>query len=337
MLWPLIIVALLFIVAVASSLIIFRRSKKADHVVYLKNTHSGWTYDLDIDKVILKAGDIVREDFRTEYTQSQKNFLRVVTINIEFGTHIDYIMSELKRLDPDIVYLQQVGIKCRRSHGLDTGKEIAKFLHMNYTFVCEEVIQEGKKRCAVGNAVLTKYDTEEASLIILQCHDKKHKELCKKIHTTPVITMKLPDSSPLPVKYLQCFGLHIEEHHTGLSRHKNTIKQVLDYASSFRLKNSFQIMAGDLSHTQLKQRALLDKAGFSDPFHYSFGTQWIPYKWTMADSHVTAISETGVYGSKLDWILARKEELSASHVDIACKDLKRRMIYADFVPTLSEN
>jgi endonuclease/exonuclease/phosphatase family metal-dependent hydrolase len=342
MITTLIAIALSITVVAATAIAYFyRRPSKLLPFHALNNELTKWVYTLDTDKVTIKPGDMIQEDFRRDTTALRKEFLRVASMNIQYGTNIDYVMSELKRIEPDIIFLQQLGMRMRKGHGLDTGKEIAQFLHMNYVFVCEDVFREGKRKCAMGNAILSKFDIDEKSLILLQCHDKKRqfvrKDLCNKHHTTPVLTMKLPKDSPLPVTHLQVFGLHIEEHAAGFGLdNKQTAKQVLDYAGNFRPDNAFQIIAGDFAQPKLSQRKQFGKAGFVDPFEPSFTDSWTTYKRT-SDKDVTSISDNGLYGTKLDWILSRGDELQAVNANVACTNLSRRMVVADYVAAKSSN
>lgn len=69
------------------------------------------------------AGAIVQHDFRPAdgHTPAPKS-LRLLQWNIERGYKLSGIIEELKRLDADIVALQEVDVGCDRSGGVDTGQ-----------------------------------------------------------------------------------------------------------------------------------------------------------------------------------------------------------------------
>lgn len=67
------------------------------------------------------------------------NTLRVVVLNMEMGRQLDAIIHQLRRLDPDIVLLQEVDVGVARTRKLDTGAQVAHALNMHYFFACEIV------------------------------------------------------------------------------------------------------------------------------------------------------------------------------------------------------
>ena len=71
---------------------------------------------------------------------SARKQMRVVVWNIERGQKIARVIEELRRLNADVILLQEVDIACRRSHGVDVGAEIAAALRMNLVYVCQRVV-----------------------------------------------------------------------------------------------------------------------------------------------------------------------------------------------------
>ncbi|KAL0489637.1 ribosomal protein L20 [Acrasis kona] len=268
------------------------------------------------DLKVIKAGDYLQEDFRSSRTLPQnKYFVRVANMNIQLGVNIDLIMSELNELDCDLIILQQVAVNVSQSNYIDTGKEIAKSLNLNYIFVCEEVNKNPntiKTKSMIGNAILTKFDIKDVDLILLQCKQKNsvygvhidHKE-CNKIHASPAVTLSHKDD-----KLIQCFCLNLDKHYTGVDGRKDTVQEVIDYANTSKKDGVYQMIVGNLNTicTGVKKFEIpkvspdlkstfgnfmkteaefldktINKAGFFDPFGKKSFTNWIPFKWFMSD------------------------------------------------------
>ena len=80
---------------------------------------------------MLAPGLVVLHDFRQprdprlqqlQQQQQQPTGLRLVQWNIERGYQYKRILDTLRRLDADIVALQEIDIHCKRSDGIDVGK-----------------------------------------------------------------------------------------------------------------------------------------------------------------------------------------------------------------------
>jgi len=91
--------------------------------------------------------------------------VRVLQWNIERGYKLEEIIAELKRIDADVLALQEIDIGCARSNWEDTGERIARELGLNYAFVCEfEEIYSSRRNDhsqgggVHGNAILSKFD-----------------------------------------------------------------------------------------------------------------------------------------------------------------------------------
>lgn len=111
-------------------------------------------------------------DFRTGPAAPNERPLRIVQWNIERGYKLPGIIEELKRLDADIIGLQEIDINCERSGNVDTGKAIAEALQCNYAFVCEfEELHSPVRNARTqgggvhGNAILTKFDMTDIRAI----------------------------------------------------------------------------------------------------------------------------------------------------------------------------
>ena len=121
-------------------------------------------------------GRVLTRDYRSDATKrsakSNTSPVKVLTWNIERGYKLEGIIEELKRLDADIIALQEVDIGCERSGYVDCGVAMAKELGLNYVFVTEfEEIHSPVRDAASqgggvhGNCFLTKYDISNVHVI----------------------------------------------------------------------------------------------------------------------------------------------------------------------------
>lgn len=60
--------------------------------------------------------------------------LRVVSWNINRGSHLDRVIEFLTRVKADILLLQEADQNARRTHHINVAREIAQKLRMNYAF-----------------------------------------------------------------------------------------------------------------------------------------------------------------------------------------------------------
>ena len=128
------------------------------------------------DVSLTPPGQIFQADYRlpdhTPPTPCPPSPLTLLQWNIERGYKLQRIIEELKRVDADIISLQEVDVGCERSGGLDTGVEIAKALHMNYVFLSEFEEIRSPLRSPLeqgggvhGNAILSKFDFVDVQVI----------------------------------------------------------------------------------------------------------------------------------------------------------------------------
>ncbi|KAL4422229.1 hypothetical protein ABPG77_009704 [Micractinium sp. CCAP 211/92] len=121
-------------------------------------------------------GQLFRADFRSAQ-ESPKGAIKLLQWNIERGYQLAGIIEELRRIDADILSLQEVDVGCDRSGGVDTGIEIAKALGLNYVFLCEFEELRSPLRDARsqgggvhGNAILSKFDFADVAVVPHRTH-----------------------------------------------------------------------------------------------------------------------------------------------------------------------
>ena len=95
--------------------------------------------------------------------------LAVVSWNIERGVRFAGVLDTLKKLDADVLLLQEVDRDCRRSGGRDVAAELAAALGMNWIFAGEfQEIGEGTEgRAALhGQAILSRYPITDVGVLV---------------------------------------------------------------------------------------------------------------------------------------------------------------------------
>lgn len=101
--------------------------------------------------------------------------VRVVTWNIERGTAYDAILSELRRLEADVVLLQEVDRGCRRTGYRDVASDLANALEMNW-IAAGEFQEIGESRGGVpaitGQAILSRFTIERADVLPFAAQDR---------------------------------------------------------------------------------------------------------------------------------------------------------------------
>ena len=93
--------------------------------------------------------------------------LKCLQWNVERNYCPSLILSTLKELDPDIAFIQEIDIDCKRSGNRDHFTEIAANMKWKGGFVCEFIEIESETRRdrdqgggVHGNAIFSKYDVD---------------------------------------------------------------------------------------------------------------------------------------------------------------------------------
>jgi endonuclease/exonuclease/phosphatase family metal-dependent hydrolase len=126
-----------------------------------------WLSKNDIHTVIGEPSRVVRD------TPVSRD-LKVVTWNIERGQAYDEILTVLRRLDADVLLLQEVDRDCRRTNYRNVARDLAVALDMNWVAAGEfqEIGQARRGTPAItGQAILSRFPIDDASALSFAAQD----------------------------------------------------------------------------------------------------------------------------------------------------------------------
>jgi endonuclease/exonuclease/phosphatase family metal-dependent hydrolase len=297
---------------------------------------------------ILERGDILVRDYRdkTVKENTHRKFetkdaakIRVVTLNIEMGKQIDKVITSLKELDPDIVFLQEVDFNTVRTGYVDIIGEIASELKMNSLFTVELVMPPEETRQYLpkkvaydpniigyeGNAILSKFDFVEKKGLIVPCaKEKKHR---RKTHNEAVVVCEVPNHG-----FVGCYCVHLDTYGSGVTgrvdQYYDILKDVKAQQKKYQGPNStnqkpfYQIVGGDMNtlchglarfipYTASDWYSALGRIGDCEATY--FQTEAVEkgnekFELNLRDpfdkvKDITFSSFKGLYQGKLDWLL----------------------------------
>lgn len=99
----------------------------------------------------------------------------IVTWNIERGLAYESVLEVLRRLDADVVLLQEVDRDCRRTEFRNVAKDLAHALDMNWVAAGEfQEIGEGRKGAAAitGQATLSRFPIGPTEVVRFKAQDR---------------------------------------------------------------------------------------------------------------------------------------------------------------------
>ncbi|CAG8719981.1 5745_t:CDS:2, partial [Racocetra fulgida] len=149
--------------------------------------HGDFVKVMDDSYALPEPGEVITYDFRKidDFSQNQKPEIidstatfKCLQWNVERNYCSSQILSTLKELDPDIAFIQEIDIYCKRSENKNHFKEIASRLGWKGGFVCEFIELESEIRKdrdqgggVHGNAIFTNHE------ITFRVLDHKHHPL----------------------------------------------------------------------------------------------------------------------------------------------------------------
>jgi endonuclease/exonuclease/phosphatase family metal-dependent hydrolase len=178
--------------------------------------------------------------------------LRVLTYNIHHGEGLDKkldlprIANIIKSTDPDLVAVQEVDFKAKRSNEIDTPAELAKLTGLHAYFAKAMDYQGG----AYGQLILSKHPLTDTKTHMLPPPEQGvEPRIMAEAH------VKIGDTS------IAFFGTHLD--------HKDDARRIMQVEEITRItantKDAVSLLAGDLNaHPDHKPIALLTKE-WADP------------------------------------------------------------------------
>ena len=118
---------------------------------------------------------IVGEPSRINRQVDGEDHLQVITWNIERGAAYASILDELRRLDADILLLQEVDRDCRRTEYRDVARDLAAALGMNWIAAGEfqEIGEARRGRPSItGQAILSKFPIDDPDVVRFASQDR---------------------------------------------------------------------------------------------------------------------------------------------------------------------
>ena len=122
-----------------------------------------------------QPGELVINNDYLEKNQNEIKEIKIIEWNIERGMKMEGILTELKRVNADILLIQEIDIDCERSKNINCLTKIAEELKMSYAYVSEfcelydKVRKEKDQGGGVhGNAIFSKFFIDEKNTIAIK-------------------------------------------------------------------------------------------------------------------------------------------------------------------------
>jgi endonuclease/exonuclease/phosphatase family metal-dependent hydrolase len=118
---------------------------------------------------------VIGEPARVAHVLKNVQDVNVVTWNIERGSAYDDVLSVLRRVDADVLLLQEVDRDCRRTKFRNVARDLATALDMNWIAAGEfQEMGEGQAHtpAITGQAILSRFPIEDVSVLRFTAQDR---------------------------------------------------------------------------------------------------------------------------------------------------------------------
>ncbi len=220
--------------------------------------------------------------------------VRVVSWNIDRGSHLDVISQEIKKEPADLLLLQEVDWNAARSGELDVAAELAHRLDLNmaYAIEFEELSQERGKPAYIGQATLSRFPIRRSRVLRFVRQSNFWKPHAWIPSNLPLMQRRLGSRIALVTdldcngKLLVVYNAHLESRSMGLIQAAQLDEMLADLKTY--PAGTAAIIGGDLNSKYFPSIFLhkLEKEGF----HSALGER---------------IERTHAIAMALDWIFER--------------------------------
>ncbi len=220
--------------------------------------------------------------------------MKVVSWNIDRGTHLDTIARELKQDPAELCLLQEVDWNATRSGQQDVGAELARRLNLNmaYGIEFEELSQEQAHPAYIGQATLSRFPIRRSRVLRFVRQSNFWKPRAWLPSKMPLMQRRLGNRIALVTdltvngKLLVVYNAHLESRSMGFIQSAQ-LNEILDDLNSYPAGTD-AIIGGDLNSKYFPATVLhkLEKDGF----HSALGER---------------VERTHAIAMALDWIFVR--------------------------------
>ncbi len=309
-----------------------------------------------------KIEDDAPEDAITEYTAdvikapNSTDTLKVVTWNVKFGggridfffdcwgdrvlmtedeveSNMSSIVHAINRLDPDIIFLQEIDIDSKRAAYVDQVQYILDNTDLNYgiygsQWKSDYVPSDGIGRVNSGNAILSKYELTDSERIPLSL-----------IESDPAIVQYfylrrnlLKTNTVVNGKEIVLFGTHTSAYSTDGTK-KNQLDEIKAELDKTNSEGKTFIIGGDFNSippntlvfedfdddkcgegSQFESQSFKDELDIMTMFYDSYNPAIKPARYEANNSHFFSFTsdKDGFWNRKLDYIFTNKDFAGSS-------------------------
>jgi len=212
--------------------------------------------------------EIITASFATDQIPWSRDYIRVITWNIERGLQFSGILQFLRNAEADLMFLQEVDLNARRTQHRDVANDLARTLRLNYVFAKKFHELPQGSNAYQGLATFSPWPLSEPRILRFQQQSEFWKPRWY-IPNVPAFQRRLGGRIALICNVsingqrLVTYNLHLE------SRGRNglrlaQLKETLVHARPNT--DSVVILGGDfnLEASDSKAASLIDAAGFRD-------------------------------------------------------------------------
>ena len=220
--------------------------------------------------------EVICGRFATDQVPWSRDYIRVISWNIERGLQFSGILAFLRSAEADLILLQEVDLNTRRTQHRDVANDLAQALRLNYVFATQfHELPEGSRASPAyqGLATLSPWTLAHARVLRFQ-HQSEFWKPRWYIPNLPLFQRRLGGRIGLicdmsvPGKRLVTYNLHLESKGNNVLRLAQLNETLADAtkntASAVILGGDFNIESGNS-----EAASAIHAAGLRDATHIS--------------------------------------------------------------------